>query len=326
MNTEKHPHRQGCDCGGHEDEAGQANEPPPELITVRDWLRHAVSRFNRAGIHCGHGVDNTYDEAVWLILATLALPLDRLDPFLDACLPDDERLILYKNIEYRAAERIPTAYLVNEAWLGDYRFYVDERVIVPRSYFAELLEGRFAPWIEDPETVTRALDLCTGSGCLAVAMADAFPNADIFAADLSSEALAVAQRNVDDYGLGERIELLQGDLFDALDGQLFELIVCNPPYVTAEAMANLPPEYLHEPALALAAGDDGLDAVRRLLAGAAKHLYPGGLLAVEIGHSRHRVENAFPGLPFTWLSTRSGEDGVFLLRREDLPEMPDSLR
>ncbi|MDR0700929.1 MAG: 50S ribosomal protein L3 N(5)-glutamine methyltransferase [Azoarcus sp.] len=326
MNTEKHPHWESCGCGGHDGEADVADAPPPELITVRDWLRHAVSRFNRAGIHCGHGVDNTFDEAVWLILATLALPLERLDPFLDACLPDDERLILHKNIEYRATERIPTAYLVNEAWLGAYRFYIDERVIVPRSYFGELLEGRLAPWIADPDTVTRALDLCTGSGCLAVVMADAFPNADIVAADLSPEALAVAQRNIDDYGLGERVELLRSDLFEALDDQRFELIVCNPPYVTAEAMTDLPPEYLHEPALALAAGDDGLDAVRRLLAGAAKHLYPEGLLAVEVGHHRHRVENAFPEWPFTWLSTRDGADGVFLLRREDLPKTPDSPR
>ncbi|MDR1461696.1 MAG: 50S ribosomal protein L3 N(5)-glutamine methyltransferase, partial [Azoarcus sp.] len=216
MNTEKHAHREGCDCGGHECEAGQGDEPPPELITVRDWLRYAVSRFNRAGIYCGHGVGNTYDEAVWLILATLALPLERLEPFLDACLPDDERQILYKNIGYRAAERIPTAYLVNEAWLGGYRFYIDERVIVPRSYFAELLEDRLAPWIGDPDTITHALDMCTGSACLAVAMADAFPNADIVAVDLSSEALVVAQRNIDDYGLEDRIELLQGDLFDAL--------------------------------------------------------------------------------------------------------------
>ncbi|MDR1661508.1 MAG: 50S ribosomal protein L3 N(5)-glutamine methyltransferase [Azoarcus sp.] len=331
MNTSKHPHRENCDCGcaGRENESGNEPEdlfPPEELITVRDWLRYAVSRFNRAGIHCGHGVDNTYDEAAWLILATLALPLERLEPFLDACLPSGERLALFKNIEYRAVERIPTAYLVNEAWLGSYRFYVDERVIVPRSYFAELLEERFAPWIEDPETVACALDLCTGSGCLAVVMADAFPKADIVAADLSAEALAVAQRNVDDYGLGERVELLQSDLFSAFDGRRFELIVCNPPYVTAEAMANLPPEYLHEPTLALAAADDGLDAIRRLLAKAARHLYPKGLLVVEVGHNRHLVENAFPGLPFTWISTRGGEDGVFLLRREDLPKPPENPR
>jgi ribosomal protein L3 glutamine methyltransferase len=324
MNTERHPHKEDCDCGGHDDEAGLADAPPPELITVRDWLRHAVSRFNRAGIHCGHGVDNSYDEAVWLILATLALPLDRLDPFLDACLPNDERLILYKNIEYRAAERIPTAYLVHEAWLGEYRFYVDERVIVPRSYFGELLEERLAPWIEDPGTITHALDLCTGSGCLAVMMADAFPNADIVAADLSPEALAVAQRNIDDYGLGGRVELLQGDLFGALGNRLFELIVCNPPYVTAEAMADLPPEYLHEPAMALTSGDDGLDAVRRMLADAAKHLYPKGLLAVEVGHNRYLIEDVFPELPFTWLPARSGIDSIFLLRREDLLKMPDN--
>jgi len=310
----KHPgcacEQPGCDCDDM--------EPPEELITVRDWLRYAVSRFNRAEIFCGHGVDNTYDEAVWLILATLALPLERLESFLDACLPVDERPLLYKNIEYRARDRIPTAYLLNEAWLNGYRFYVDERVIVPRSYFADLLANGFSSWIEDAETVTAALDLCTGSGCLAVLMADTFPNADIVAADISPEALAVAEHNIIDYGFGERIELVQSDLFGNLGGRLFDLIVCNPPYVTANAMAALPDEYLHEPQLALAAGEDGLDIVRRLISDAAQHLYPQGILAVEIGHNRKLVENAFPELPFKWLPTPGGADAIFLLRRKNL--------
>ncbi|MDR2015514.1 MAG: 50S ribosomal protein L3 N(5)-glutamine methyltransferase [Azoarcus sp.] len=296
------------------------SEPPAELVTVRDWLRYAVTRFNRAGIFCGHGVDNTYDEAVWLILATLSLPLDRLEPFLDACIPADESKAIFENIERRIHDSIPTAYLVHEAWLGNHRFTIDERVIVPRSCFAELLDDNtLAPWIEDPETVTCALDLCTGSGCLAILMAEAFPNADIVAADLSADALAVARRNVTDYGLDERIELVQGDLFASLDGRLFDLILCNPPYVTIESMEQLPPEYLHEPTLALAAGEDGLDIVRRLIPEAARHLHPGGVLAVEIGHNSQLVENAFPKLPFTWLTTRNGVDSVFVLRREDLP-------
>lgn len=303
----------------HEDEHEHESGPLAELVTVRDWLRYAVTRFNRAGIFCGHGVTDVFDEAAWLILSSLALPLERLDPFLDACIPSDERQALFDNIERRAVERIPTAYLVNEAWLGQYRFHVDERVIVPRSFFAELLDDGFSPWVEDPQTVTSALDLCTGSGCLAILIAQAFPNADVVAVDLSEDALAVARRNVDDYGLNDQIELVHSDLFDAIGDRRFDLIISNPPYVTADAMAALPPEYLHEPHMALAAGEDGLDIVRRLIAEAATHLHPEGILAVEIGHNRDLVENAFPDLPFSWLSTEGGEDMVFLLKREDLP-------
>lgn len=299
----------------HEHESG----PLAELVTVRDWLRYSVTRFNRTQIFCGHGVTDSFDEAAWLVLSTLALPLDRLEPFLDACIPSDERVALFDNIERRVVERVPTAYIAREAWLGDFRFYVDERVIIPRSFFAELLENGFAPWVEDPDTVTSALDLCTGSGCLAILMAHAFPNADIVAADLSEDALDVARRNVDDYALGGQIELVRSDVFSAIGERRFDLILSNPPYVTAEAMAALPPEYLHEPTMALAAGEDGLDIVRKLIAEAAQHLHPEGLLAVEVGHNRDIVENAFPELPFSWLSTRGGDDMVFLLKREDLP-------
>ncbi len=301
----------------HEHEHG----PLAELVTVRDWLRHAVTRFNRAGIFCGHGVSDSFDEAVWLLLSSLALPLDRLEPFLDACIPSDERIALFEAIERRAGERVPTAYILGEAWLGDFRFTVDERVIVPRSFFAEMLEDGFAPWVEDPDAIDSALDMCTGSGCLAVLMAHAFPNAAITAADLSEDALDVARQNVADYGLGERIELVRSDAFSALAGRRFDLILSNPPYVTTEAMDALPPEYLHEPRMALAAGDDGLELVRRLLARAADHLNPGGMIAIEVGHNRHIVEAAFPDLPFTWLSTRGGDDMVFLLRRDELPEV-----
>ena len=298
----------------HEHEHG----PLAELVTVRDWLRYAVTRFNRAGVFCGHGVHDTYDEAVWLILGTLALPLDRLEPFLDACIPGEERIALFEAIEQRADERQPTAYILGEAWLGDFRFTVDERVIVPRSFFAEMLEDGFAPWVDDPESVSSVLDMCTGSGCLAILMAHVFPNAEVTAVDLSDDALDVARINVADYGLEDRIELVPSDVFDGLAGRRFDLILSNPPYVTAEAMDALPPEYLHEPRMALASGDDGLDVVRRLLSQAAGHLNPGGILAVEVGHNRHIVEAAFPELPFNWLSTRGGDDMVFLLRREDL--------
>ncbi len=313
--------QESCEDCGHDHEHHEHDSGPlAELVTVRDWLRYAVTRFNRAGIFCGHGVADTYDEAAWLVLATLALPLDRLEPFLDACIPSDERVAVFEAIERRAVERVPTAYLTHEAWLGDFRFYVDERVIVPRSFFAELLEDGFAPWVEDPETVTSALDLCTGSGCLAILMAHVYPNADITAIDLSADALEVAARNVADYGLDDRIELVSSDVFDALPaGRTFDLIISNPPYVTAEAMDALPAEYLHEPQMALAAGDDGLDIVRRLLAQARSRLNPGGVLAVEVGHNRAIVDNAFPDLPLTWLSSRGGDDMVFVVKQEDLP-------
>lgn len=305
---------------GHDPDDSHEHEHGPlvELVTVRDWLRYAVTRFNRAGIFCGHGVQDSFDEAVWLILGTLALPLDRLEPFLDACIPGEERISLLEAIEQRADERLPTAYILGEAWLGDFRFTVDERVIVPRSFFAELLEDGLAPWVDAPEAVSSALDMCTGSGCLAILLAHAFPDAAITAVDLSDDALDVARINVADYGLEERVELVRSDVFAQLDGRRFDLILSNPPYVTAEAMDALPPEYLHEPRMALASGDDGLDVVRRLLAQAAEHLNPGGILAVEVGHNRHIVEEAFPDLPFNWLSTRGGDDMVFLLRREDL--------
>lgn len=303
----------------HEHEHEHEHGPLAELVTVRDWLRYAVTHFNRAGIFCGHGVQDSYDEAVWLILGTLALPLNRLEPFLDACIPGEERLELLEAIEQRIEDRLPTAYILGEAWLGDFRFTVDQRVIVPRSFFAELLEDGLAPWVPDADAVGSVLDMCTGSGCLAILMAHAFPQAEVVGADLSADALEVARINVADYGLEDRIELAQSDVFSALQGRRFDLILSNPPYVTAEAMDALPPEYLHEPRMALASGEDGLDVVRRLIAESAAHLNPGGVLVVEVGHNRHIVEDAFPDLPLNWLSTRGGDDMVFLLRREDLP-------
>lgn len=290
-----------------------------ELITLRDFLRYAVSRFNAAGLHFGHGSDNAWDEAAYLILHTLHLPLDRLEPFLDARLLEGERDALIEIIRRRAEERLPAAYLTHEAWLGDYRFHVDERVIVPRSFIAELLREQLAPWIQDPWAVRNVLDLCTGSGCLAILAAEAFPEAGVDAVDLSPDALAVARRNVDDYGLQQRIRLIESDAFAALEGCRYDLIISNPPYVNAESVAALPAEYLHEPEMALGSGEDGLDFTRVILREAKRHLAPGGLLVVEIGHNRDALEDAFPALPFTWLETSAGDEYVFMLRAEELP-------
>ncbi len=289
-----------------------------ELETVRDWVRYAVSRFNAGQVYFGHGTASAFDEAIYLVLHTLHLPLDRADPFLEARLTHAERVELAALIERRVNERIPAAYLTHEAWLGEFRFYVDERVLIPRSYIAQLLPDALAPWLPDPATAQSALDLCTGSGCLAILLAHHFPNADVDAADISSDALAVALRNVSDYGLQERINLIRSDLWANLNEKTYDLIISNPPYVTAMSMAELPAEYRHEPALALAGGDDGLDAVRTIIDKAAPFLNPHGLLLVEVGHNRAATEAAFPRLPFTWLSTGQDDDSVFLLQREDL--------
>ena len=295
------------------------NSATDELLTIRDWLRWAVSRFNEAGLFFGHGTDNAWDEAVWLILASLHLPRDTLEPWLDARLSKSERLTLLNNLQQRVVQRLPTAYVVQEAWLGPFRFYVDQRVIVPRSYFAELLENGFAPWIDDPHAVTATLDLCTGSGCLAILMAHAFANATVDAIDISAEALSVARRNIADYALEDRVQAIESDLFAAVKGRRYDLIVSNPPYVTSAAMDALPAEYRHEPALALAAGRDGLDLVRRILGEAREHLNPGGVLAVEVGHNQDLGEAAFPDLPAVWLDTAQAEHKVFLVTRDDLP-------
>ena len=291
---------------------------PAELLTLRDVLRWAVSRFNEAGLHFGHGTQDAFDEAAWLILHALHLPHDRLEPFLDARLTTAEKATLAALIARRIDERIPAAYLTRKAWLGDYPFYVDERVIVPRSHIAGLLlEDALAPWI-DAERVHAALDLCTGSGCLAVLLGLTFPRAHVDAVDLSPEALEVARRNVTDYGLEQRIELIHSDLFAGLDARAYDVIISNPPYVTARAMRALPAEYRHEPALALAAGEDGLDIIRRLVAEAGRHLRPGGILVVEVGDGRAAVEESFPALDPVWLDGHDNGNGVFLLRQEAL--------
>jgi len=292
--------------------------PATELATLRDWLRFTVSRMGEMKLAFGHGSTEAYDEAAYLLLHALHLPLDRLEPFLDARLTQEERQKLGELLARRIDDRIPAAYLTHEAWLGDFRFYVDERVIIPRSYIAELIPDALEPFVGPSANVKSALDMCTGSGCLAILMAHAYKEADIDAVDISSDALAVAQRNVSDYGLAARINLIRSDLFANLPEKSYDLVICNPPYVDAMAMETLPAEYRHEPELALAGGDDGLDAVRVLLKEAPRFLDHGGWLVVEIGHNREAAETAFPRLPMTWLPTTDEEDGVFLVKREDL--------
>ncbi len=291
---------------------------PNDFSTLRDLLRYAVSRFNGAGIFFGHGSHNAFDEAAYLLLHTLKLPLDKLDPFLDAHLLPEEVAAVVQVIERRATERLPAAYITHEAWLGDYRFYVDERVIVPRSFIAELIPDYFSPWVAVADEVTDILDLCTGSACLPIMLADAFTNAQVDAVDISSDALAVAQRNIGDYDLQDRITLFESDLYAGLPEKKYDIIVSNPPYVNADSMTKLPQEYMREPQIALAGGADGMDLVRTIVAGAATRLKPQGILIVEIGNERAHAEAAFPDLELTWLSTSAGDDMVFLLTREQL--------
>jgi len=291
---------------------------PQALHTLRDVLRYAVSQFNAAGLAFGHGSDNAWDEAVYLLLHVLHLPLDTLEPFLDARLLPEERERCLQMIERRRAERIPAAYLTGEAWLQGHRFVVDPRVIVPRSPISELLDEGLAPWVEDPQDVDFVLDLCTGSGCLAVLAALAFPNAQVDAVDLSEHALEVADQNIEQFGLDGRITTHRSDLFDQLPACEYKLIVCNPPYVNNHSMESLPPEYRHEPTMALAGGDDGMDLVRRLLRDAPAFMAEDGLLVLEIGNEYENFVAAFPELEPVWLSTANTEDQILMLTRHQL--------
>lgn len=286
--------------------------------TPRDLLRYAVTRFNAAKLFFGHGSAEAFDEAAYLVLHTLKLPLDRLDPFLDAKLLPEEVLQVLAVIERRATERVPAAYITNQAWLGSYEFYVDERVLVPRSFIAELIPDRFSPWVSDSEAVENVLELCTGSGCLAIMMADAFPNAVVDAVDISKDALAVAERNIREYKLEGRVNPIESDLYENVPFKKYDLIVTNPPYVNASSMAKLPPEYLREPQIALHGGEDGMDLVRKIVAGAAERLTPEGVLVVEIGNEVEFAEAAFGHLGLTWLTTSAGDEAVFLLTAEQL--------
>ncbi len=301
---------------------GEVNDWASDLATVRDFLRLAVSRFNAAGIAYGHGTGDAVDEAAFLVLEGLNLPIDRLEPFLDARLLPEERRRLAGLIAARIETRKPAAYLLGRAYIRGIPFEVDERVIVPRSFIGELLFSEtFAdggPLVEDREAVGAVLDLCTGSGCLAILAAMAFPNARVDAVDLSPDALAVARRNVALHGMKGRVRLREGDLFAPLGKARYDLIVTNPPYVDAEAMATLPAEYRHEPKMALAGGVDGLDIVRRILAEAPRRLKRGGGLVCEIGTGREILEAEYADLPFLWLDTEESEGEVFWLSADDL--------
>jgi ribosomal protein L3 glutamine methyltransferase len=308
--------------------ADAAANPPrtvvtSELVTLRDYLRYAVSRFEAVGLVYGHGTTDALDEAAFMVLEGLRLPVDRLDPFLDARLLPHERERLADLIEARVTTRKPAPYLLNKAYIKGVPFYVDERVIVPRSFIGELLfsdlfAGGEGGIVEDPTAVENVLDLCTGSGALAILAAHVFPYAQIDAIELSPDAAAVARRNIDESGFSERIELLQGDLFAPAKGRRYDLIITNPPYVDAEGMATLPKEFAHEPAMALGAGEDGLDIVKRILAEAREHLTDDGAMICEIGRCRPALEEAFPDLPFLWLDTQDSEGEVFFIRARDL--------
>jgi ribosomal protein L3 glutamine methyltransferase len=290
-----------------------------QLQTVRDWLRYAVSSMTRAGVVFGHGSDCAVDEAAFLILATLDLPIDDINPWLDCRLTGSERAALQRIIDARITSRKPAAYLTNAAYIQGRRFYVDERVIVPRSFIGELLaRDGLAAVIADPSGVRRVLDLCTGSGCLAILAAEAFPAADIVASDISQDALDVARRNIADYGLGERVQAVRADLFDGIPAGPFDLIISNPPYVSAEEVAAFAPEYAAEPRLAHLGGEDGLDLVRRILDQAGERLTEEGHLVVEVGLGQDLLAAARPDLDFLWLDTETSESEVFALPASSL--------
>jgi ribosomal protein L3 glutamine methyltransferase len=293
--------------------------PIDDLATLRDWLRYAVSSFTKAKLVYGHGTANAVDEAAFLILSMLNLPIGNLEPWLDCRLTRDEREQLLQVISARVTTRKPAPYLIQSAWIQGHKFYVDERVIVPRSYIGELLcSDQLATAVTDPDSVTSVLELCTGSGCLAILAALAFPSALVTAIDISNDALEVARRNVSDYELGDRVSLLKSDLFAAIGKQRFDLIIANPPYVTLAAVAAFPPEYQAEPELAHLGGHDGLDLVKRIIDEAPRYLQPNGVLVVEIGDAREALEAAYPLLPFLWLDTEVSEGEVFMLTAEDL--------
>ena len=289
------------------------------LRTLRDVLRYAVTRFSEGNVFFGHGQIDAFDEAVFLVLRGLKLPTERLEVFLDAYLTHAEINTLLEMIERRVKKRVPTAYLLNEAWLHGYKFYVDERAIIPRSFIAELLKDGLEPWVKEPAAVRDVLDLCTGSGCLAIMAADVFPAARVDAVDLSDEALLVAKRNVDDYQLQDRLALRKSDLFEGVPKKKYDLIISNPPYVTDDAMAALPREYSYEPRVALAGGADGLAVVERIMRESREHLKRDGTLIVEVGDGRAAMEQRFPSLAPTWLTTSAGDDMVFMLRQDQLP-------
>lgn len=289
------------------------------LETVRDFVRWGASRFNQAGLFFGHGTDNALDEAVVLVLHVLHLPSDLPVAYLDARLTPTERIEVRNVLQRRIEERLPAAYLTQEALFAGLRFFVNENVLVPRSPIAELIENGFEPWVQSG-SVTRVLDLCTGSGCIAIGCAHAFPEASVDAVDISPAAIEVAEINTRRHQLEERVEPILSDLFDGVLGRRYDLIVGNPPYVSRDELATLPAEYRQEPVLGLEAGEEGLDLVERILSEAADYLEPGGILVVEVGNSARALVARYPEVPFLWLEFARGGEGVFLLTAEQLNE------
>jgi len=290
-----------------------------ELSTIKDFVRWGYSQLSGSAVWYGHGTDNPLDESLTLVLYALGLPHDTPRDYFDCKLTLDERTVIVEWIQRRITERLPAAYLTHEAWFAQIPFYVDERVLVPRSPIAELIEAQFTPWVE-PDNVNRVLDMCTGSGCIAIACAYAFPHAEVDAVDISADALAVANINIERQELGAQVHAIESDLFTSLDKTPYDIIVSNPPYVSKEDMDAMPGEYHHEPALGLAAGDDGLDIAHRILREAPDYLSDQGILIVEVGNSQEALIEAYPKLPFMWLDFERGGEGVFLLTAEQLKQ------
>ena len=297
-----------------------------QLHTIGDYFRFAASKFNQAELYFGHGSDNAWDEAITLVMHILDLP-DQLTEQVMACrLLDDEKAAVLAIIDRRICENIPAAYLTNHARFANLSFYVDDRVLVPRSPIGEYIEKQFSPFIDEQYPPARILDLCTGSGCIAIACAYAFPDAEVDALDLSVGALNVAQINIENHGLSEQVIPIQSDVFSGIPGLSYDLIVSNPPYVDQEDVNSLPQEYIHEPEMGLGCGEDGLDIVRKILAEAADHLNENGLLICEVGNSQIHVEAVYPEVPFTWLTFERGGHGVFMLTKTQLTQYAETFK
>lgn len=299
-------------------ESTNFNELAAELKTIKDWQRYAVTEMNQAEVFFGHGAADAWQETNLLLASVTVMNFNELAEVGECRLTSFEKQKFWQLLQKRIDQRVPASYLTNQAWFMGLPFYVDERVLIPRSPIGELIENQFQPWLNT--SPQRILDLCTGSGCIAIASAYAFPEADIDALDISEDALAVCERNIQQHGLEHQVTPMLSDIFEAVAEERYDLIVTNPPYVDAEDMTDLPQEYQHEPKLGLAAGNDGLALVRRILAEAPQHLNPEGVLVCEVGNSKVHVESTWPGVPFLWVSFERGGDGVFILTREQLVE------